>query len=172
MRFVRAILCLLGPLMLMGCMYHKITNLTPGALPRNNSGFYPVEIIWESNQRTVRYETVQPQVMIGTNSFPMKNTPKMTNRWEALVPVPTPAPELQLGCRCGHGHESFPAIGHLGGVFHGETVGANHHLWLHSLISNGALVAFPNDFHGVKTRVIAGQRARREVGNLVIHAAH
>ena len=44
MRFARAIVLLLGPLMLMGCMYHKITNLTPGALPRNSSGFIP----WKS----------------------------------------------------------------------------------------------------------------------------
>ena len=109
MRFVRAIVCLLGPIMLMGCMYHKITNLTPGALPRNNSGFYPVEIIWDTNQRTVRYETVQPQVMIGTNSFPMKNTPKMTNRWEALVPVPTPAPELRYRIKVNWKYNAIPA---------------------------------------------------------------
>ena len=75
MRFARAIVLLLGPLMLMGCMYHKITNLTPGALPRNNSGFYPWKL-FGSNQSSVRHETVQPQVMIGTNSYPMKTPPR------------------------------------------------------------------------------------------------
>ena len=109
MRFARAIVLLLGSLTLTGCMYHKITNLTPGALPRNSSGFYPVEIIWESNQSSVRHETVQPQVMIGTNSFPMKNTPKMTNRWETLVPVPSPAPELRYRIKVNWKYNAIPA---------------------------------------------------------------
>ncbi len=109
MRFGRAILCLLVPLLLTGCMYHKITNLTPSALPRNGSGFYPVEIIWNTNQRAVRHETVEPQVMIGTNSYPMQLTPKVTNRWEALVPVPEQAFEMRYRIKVNWKYNAIPA---------------------------------------------------------------
>ena len=47
--------------------------------------------------------------MIGTNSYPMKNTPKMTNRWEALVPVPTPAPELRYRIKVNWKYNAIPA---------------------------------------------------------------
>ena len=59
----------IGVLMLMGCMYHKITNLTPGARLAITRVFTPWKSL-ESNQRTVRYETVQPQVMIGATVSP------------------------------------------------------------------------------------------------------
>ena len=47
--------------------------------------------------------------MIGTNSYPMKNTPKMTNRWEALVPVPIPAPELRYRIKVNWKYNAIPA---------------------------------------------------------------
>ena len=56
-------------------------------MPRNNTGFYPVEMIWESNQTALRRETVKPVVMVGTNAYPMKRTQLLTNRWETLVPI-------------------------------------------------------------------------------------
>mgnify|MGYP001179849852 FL=1 len=108
MKIGRVIFCLLSLFLLVGCIHQKITNLTPGALPRNNSGFYPVEIIWESNQHTVRHETVKPHVMIGTNSFAMKHTQLMTNRWEALVPVGPAANELRYRIKVNWQYNAVP----------------------------------------------------------------
>jgi hypothetical protein len=84
---VGRIICLLSVSLLVGCVQTTITNLTPHRMPRNNTGFYPVEMIWESNQAALRRETVKPAVMVGTNAYPMKRTQLLTNRWETLVPI-------------------------------------------------------------------------------------
>ncbi len=84
---VGRIICLLSVSLLMGCVQTTITNLTPHRMPQNNTGFYPVEMIWESNQTALRRETVKPVVLVGTNAYPMKRTQLLTNRWETLVPI-------------------------------------------------------------------------------------
>ena len=81
------VICLLSVSLLVGCVQTTITNLTPHRMPRNSTGFYPVEMIWESNQTALRRETVKPAVMVGTNAYPMKRTQLLTNRWETLVPI-------------------------------------------------------------------------------------
>ena len=81
------VICLLSASLLVGCVQTTITNLTPHRMPRNSTGFYPVEMIWESNQTALRRETVKPVVMVGTNAYPMKRTQLLTNRWETLVPI-------------------------------------------------------------------------------------
>ena len=65
----------------------KITNLTPTRIPRNTTGIYRVEMIWESNQQALRHETIQPEVRVTghTNAYPMKRTQLLSNRWETLV---------------------------------------------------------------------------------------
>ena len=81
------VICLLSASLLVGCVQTTITNLTPHRMPRSNTGFYPVEMIWESNQAALRRETVKPVVMVGTNAYPMKRTLLLTNRWETRVPI-------------------------------------------------------------------------------------
>jgi hypothetical protein len=70
-----------------GCTSTSIVNLTPKQQPRNADGLYLVEAEWQSNQRSVRYDTVTPKVIVGTNQYPMRQTQLLTNRWEALVPA-------------------------------------------------------------------------------------
>lgn len=94
MRYSR-IICLMSLSLLMGCVQTTITNLTPKRMLRNDTGFYPVEMIWESNQTALRRETVKPVVLVGTNAYPMKRTQLLTNRWETLVPIGTKAEELR-----------------------------------------------------------------------------
>jgi hypothetical protein len=36
----------------------------------------------------LKWETVQPTVIMGTESYPMRQVKYMQNRWECLVPVP------------------------------------------------------------------------------------
>lgn len=81
------------PVLLGGCVVtsSSITNLTPSQLVRSNAGFYPVEIVWETNQRAVVEESIQPVVQVGTNNFVMQRTKMTKNRWEVLLPLETGA---------------------------------------------------------------------------------
>ena len=80
---------LLLPLLLFvgGCTT-LFTNLTPQHQERNPNHLYPVEVALESRQQTLRWESIQPQIVVGTEFYPMRPTLLMSNRWEGLVPVP------------------------------------------------------------------------------------
>jgi hypothetical protein len=81
-------LCLLaGALFVAGCVT-TVTNLTATTQPRNSSNLYPIEYQWNTTQQTVRPDTIQPYVVVGFDLYEMRPTLRMTNRWEALVPVP------------------------------------------------------------------------------------
>ncbi len=77
----------LAPLLLAGCAAHFV-NLTPQQLAPNDNRLYPVEVAFKSRQQTLRWESIQPYVVVGTDFYPMRLTELMTNRWETLVPVP------------------------------------------------------------------------------------
>ena len=79
---------LILPLLLGGCAA-TLTNLTPKQQPRNTNNLYPVEVALASKQQTMRWESIRPQIVVGTETYPMRLTPLMTNRWEGLIPVPT-----------------------------------------------------------------------------------
>jgi hypothetical protein len=79
------VMCL--PLLLAGCAT-ELTNLTPLQQVRNANNLYPVETALATRQQTLRWESINPQIIIGANSYPMRPTLLMTNRWEGLVPVP------------------------------------------------------------------------------------
>ena len=82
----KLLLLLLTPLMLTGCS--TITNLTPSRQSRNATGLYPVEAAWESRQQSIRADSMKPLVVVGLDSYPMRRTSLMNNRWETLVPIP------------------------------------------------------------------------------------
>ncbi len=71
-----------------GCATNLITNLTPTSYPRNTNGQYLVEMKLDSQQQTLRPESVTPFVVIGFNEYKMRPTHKMANRWETYVPIP------------------------------------------------------------------------------------
>jgi hypothetical protein len=56
-------------------------------LPRNADGVYTVEAKWETEQRTIRPDSIQPVVMIGHQSYPMRRVPVVREHWEAVIPV-------------------------------------------------------------------------------------
>lgn len=80
---------LLLPALLAGCADVTLTNLTPTQEPRNANGQYLIEMKMDSTQQSLRSESVKPNVVVGFDSYPMRPQLKMTNRWEALVPIPT-----------------------------------------------------------------------------------
>jgi hypothetical protein len=65
-----------------------ITNLTPLQQVRNTNNLYTVEASIASRQQTLRWRSIRPQIVVGTEYYPMRPTPMMTNRWEGLLPVP------------------------------------------------------------------------------------
>jgi hypothetical protein len=78
---------LLG-LLLAGCASSTITRLTPRQVARSSDGLYPIEATLHSDQQSLRWETIEASVLIGSQTYPMHMTLLMTNRWETLVPVP------------------------------------------------------------------------------------
>lgn len=82
---------LLLPLLFAGCAtstFSTFSNLTPQTQTRNANNLYPVEVAFTSRQQSLRWETIQPFINVGTEFYPMRPTLLMTNRWEGLVPVP------------------------------------------------------------------------------------
>lgn len=73
---------------LTGCTTTTVTNLTPSRQPRNSAGLYPFEVAFDTNQQSVKEETLTPYVLIGLQSYPMKPAPVLKNRWETLIPIP------------------------------------------------------------------------------------
>ena len=82
------------PLLFAGCAA-TFTNLTPLRQPRNAQNLYPVEVAFTSRQQSLQWETIQPQVVVGTEFIPMHQTPLMKTRWEALIPAPASAREVR-----------------------------------------------------------------------------
>jgi hypothetical protein len=83
----KALPLLLLPLLFAGCRA-TFTNLTPQQQFRNTNNLYSVEVALDSRQQTLRWDSIKPQIVVGTEFYPMRPTLLMTNRWEGLVPVP------------------------------------------------------------------------------------
>ena len=74
--------------LLAGCTTSTITNLTPRELPWSQTGLYPVEAMFQSNQRTLDSASMKPIVIFNNQAFPMRQTQLTQGRWETLVPIP------------------------------------------------------------------------------------
>ena len=82
---------LLPVVLLAGCTTTTFTRLTPNQQPRNANNLYPVEVAFNSQQQSLRWESIQPYVLVNGQPFPMRPVPLVGNRWEGLVPVPPSA---------------------------------------------------------------------------------
>ncbi len=79
---------LMSVVLLVGCTTSTITNLTPRQLPRTSAGLYPVEAMFQSNQRTLDHSSMRPLVIFNNQAYPMSRTKLVEGRWETLIPVP------------------------------------------------------------------------------------
>jgi uncharacterized protein YceK len=77
---------LLLPAVLAGCS--SITNLTPTQYPRDASGYYRVEAMWQSRKAVIEPGTFKPLVVVEFQTYPMRPVPLVEDRWEAFIPVP------------------------------------------------------------------------------------
>ena len=83
----RILFLLCAPLLLAGCNA-TFTNLTPQQQVRSTNNLYTVEVALATRQQTMRWDSIKPQIMVGSELYTMRLTPLMTNRWEGLIPVP------------------------------------------------------------------------------------
>jgi len=88
MLMLKKFLPLLPVLLLAGCATATFTRLTPGEQPRNADNLYPVEVIFDSTQQSLRWDSIQPSVLVNGQPLPLRPVPMVKNRWEGLVPVP------------------------------------------------------------------------------------
>jgi hypothetical protein len=76
------------PLLLAGCATPFIvTNLTPLQQIRTTNNLYTVEAKVSSDQQTLRWETIRPQIIVGNEAYKMRPTRLMGNRWEGVLPI-------------------------------------------------------------------------------------
>lgn len=74
-------------LLLAGCATTG-TNLSAQRQLRNTNNLYPVEAIFDSRQQAMRWESLQATVIVGKDSYPMRRTHMMKNRFEGLISLP------------------------------------------------------------------------------------
>ena len=74
-------------LLLSGCA-GTFTNLTSLQQPRNANNLYNVEVAFNSRQQSMRWDSIKPSVLVNGESYAMRPTLLMGDRWEASIPVP------------------------------------------------------------------------------------
>jgi hypothetical protein len=76
------------PLLLAGCSTpFYTTNLTATQQSRTTNNLYTVEVSVASRQETLRWSSIRPQIVVDHQSYPMRPTMLMSNRWEGEIPV-------------------------------------------------------------------------------------
>ena len=87
---LKRFLMVLPILLLTGCAA-TFTRVTPLQQPRNANNLYPVEVIFNSQQQSLRWDSIKPYVLVNGDLYPLRPVPVVPNRWEGLVPVPPTA---------------------------------------------------------------------------------
>ena len=99
--------CALLAWVVAGCSTSKVTNLTPTREVRVPNNLYLVEYQWNTQDPTIRSETITPYVVAGFDFYSMRRTPKMTNRWEAYIPVPANQKSINYHFKVDYDYNSF-----------------------------------------------------------------
>jgi hypothetical protein len=85
---LKKFLLLLPVLWLAGCSTATFTRLTPNQQPRNQDNQYAVEAAFDSDQQSLRWDSIKAFVLVNNQALPMRRVPLVRNRWEGFVPVP------------------------------------------------------------------------------------
>lgn len=103
---LKRFLMVLPVLLLTGCA-GTFSRLTPAMQPRNANNLYPVEVAFNSKQQSLRWDSIQPYVLVAGQLYPMRPEPMMKNRWEGLVPVPPSASSVDYRFKFDYLYNSF-----------------------------------------------------------------
>jgi hypothetical protein len=85
---LKKFLPLLPILLLAGCATGTFTKLTPTQQERNADNLYPVEAAFDSQQQSLRWDSIKAYVIVNGQAIPMRPVPMVKNRWEGLIPLP------------------------------------------------------------------------------------
>ena len=91
-----------------GCTTTTITNLTPSQLKKAANNYYLFEVEFTSNQRSIIRDTIKPQLILGTESFPMQRGPVLNDRWETLVPITNSLPMVYYQFKVDFDYQGIP----------------------------------------------------------------
>ena len=81
--------------------------MTPSQQLRNADNLYPVEVAFNSGQQSLRWDSVQPYVLVQGQPFPLRPVPVVKNRWEGLVRVPPTANSVTYRFKFDYLYNSF-----------------------------------------------------------------
>ena len=60
----------------------------PPTFRRNANNLYPIEAKFDSRQQALLWDSIQVTAFVGKETYPMRRTHLMNNRWECLIPIP------------------------------------------------------------------------------------
>src|SRR5581483_1447977 len=93
-------------LILTGCA-SQFTRLTPLQQPRNSNNLYPVEVQFNSEQQSLRWDSIKAYVQVNGQSYPLHAVPMVPNRWEGYVPVSPGSDEVQFRFKFDYEYNDF-----------------------------------------------------------------
>ena len=102
----KLLLILILPLLLAGCR-GTFTNISPTRQVRTGDNTYPVEVVFISRQKTLRWDSIEPLVLYDGNTYPMRLTPLMTNRWEGSISIPADRDEATYRFKFNYLYDTF-----------------------------------------------------------------
>lgn len=89
---LKKFLPLLPLLLLTGCTTPgTFTHMTPSQQPRNPDNLYAVETGFDSQQQSLRWDSIKAYVLVNGQPFALRPVPMVRNRWEGLIRVPPTA---------------------------------------------------------------------------------
>lgn len=95
-------------LLLVGCSTTaSFTRMTPTQQPRNPDNLYPVEVAFNSNQQSLRWDSLKPFVLVNGQPYELRPVPIVRNRWEGYIPVPATASEVKYRFKFDYLYNSF-----------------------------------------------------------------
>ncbi len=94
---------------LAGCVSGTFTRLTPNEQPRNANNLYPVEAMFDTQQQSLRWDSIKAYVLVEGQSYPMQQEAMLPNRWEGLLPVPPNASSIQYRFKFDYLYNTFGA---------------------------------------------------------------
>ena len=103
---LKKLLPFLTLLLITGCA-GTFTRLTPLEQPRNANNLYSVEVSFTSEQQSLRWDSVQANILLDGNLLPMRPVLGLSNRWEGLVPVPAGQNSVSYRVKFDYTYNSF-----------------------------------------------------------------
>lgn len=104
-------LILLPALLLLAGCATTVTNISAQRQLRNANNLYPVEVVFDSRQQSLRWDSFQVSVIVGKESYPMRLTKLMRNRWEGLIPVPAGVNTVSYHYKFDYEYTDFGKVG-------------------------------------------------------------